>query len=448
MDRKMIKMADSQKLLLWSQFFSLEPMKVKENNIIGFYIRIKDGDPKTLEQAYNKVIQTNDSLRLRFRHSGLLGIRQYIEAFHYIPLPVRRLDSDQAFQTYLDQIHRYSLPMYGPRLTWAEIVMIPGENAILVMRFHHLIIDGYSIALIFRRIAEAYEQYKNGKEPEPAQYSVLRVFEQERQYKKSSRHAEDWRYWLRNFNLQPHYSFPAGHRSEFGACARQNIEISGCLYHEAMALAMKSGCSIQSIIMSAAAYTTYLITRKTNFCIYSLTHGRYDRAAKQTVGCLVNTIPVFYNLDPRRSISDTLKDDYLNFLDALKHGRLSMSEQTLLSYKEALLHGFNFNHAWLIISSMEYGAAFSQSVYEGNYILSRNQPHQFYCSLLEIPGEKIEIGLGYQTRKYTARQVDQVLQLFLEVIHGMILTPEAPLVRLAERVAPGRQQQPYPTVQG
>lgn len=426
--KTLFKMHDSQTLLLWSQVFTIEPRKVKESNILSFYIKIRGGDPKLLAKAFNKVLATNDALRLRFVRLGLLQYRQYIDDIRTYEPSHQAVADEAAFEKeYLPSIYQYLLPMTGERLYWAGLVSIGSESVALVMRFHHLVVDGYSIALVFSRIAEAYDQYVQSIEPQPPEYSILRSFEQVRKYKASPKHAEDRSFWMRSFNTQPRYSFPAGRRSELGDCSESEIAIEGLLYQDTIALASRLGCSLQSLIMTVAAFTVYRLTGKTNFCIYSLTHGRFDAIDKKTVGCLMNTVPTFYNLDPARRFDEILQNEYLNFLETLKHGRLSMSEQTPMSYKEAVLHGFNFNHAWLMISAMDFGKTFAKSAYEGRALTAKNQPHQFYGSVLEVPGERIDLVLGYQIKKFKTQQVSQILLTFRDVLSQVTAQPEAAL---------------------
>ncbi len=424
--KKLYKMHDSQTLLLWSQIFTIEPRKVKENNILNFYIKIPAGDMDCLEKAFNKVIETNDALRLRIIRTGLLGLCQFIDDYRPVRLSRCKVASQAAFDAdYLSTVYTHPLPLLGERLFWAELVDIGGEAIVLVMRFHHMIIDGYSIALIYSRVTEAYDQYRQGIEPLPKQYSIVRSFEQVEKYKASPKHAEDWAYWMKSFNKQPHYSMPAGRRSEFGACAEAELAADGQLYQDTIALASRLGCSLQSLVMTVAALTVYRLTGKTNFCIYSLTHGRFDALDKKTVGCLMNTVPTFFNLQLDHSFSQTLQDEYLNFLETLKHGRLSMSEQTPMSYKEAVLHGFNFNHAWLAISAMDYERAFAQSTYIGKALPGKNSPQQFYGSVLEIPGERIQFVLTYQTHRFKPAQVERILANYHDTLQLVVANPDA-----------------------
>ena len=65
-EKDIYPLSDSQKLLMWSQVFTLEPKAVKENNILSFYFLIPNNcSLKALERAFNLVVQNNDSLRLK-----------------------------------------------------------------------------------------------------------------------------------------------------------------------------------------------------------------------------------------------------------------------------------------------------------------------------------------------------------------------------------------------
>ena len=428
--RRMYKLHNSQSILLWSQVFTMDPRKVRESNILGFYIRIRGGSAKALERAYNKVIETNDSLRLCLCRTGILKIRQYIDDFAYIKLPEKTVVGQAGFENYLRLIRHPSIQMFGGHLTWAELVTIQDDSVVLVMRFHHLIMDGYSISLIFSRITEAYEQYMQGTEPEPKQYSILHGFDVQNAYKASVRHTEDRKFWKDSFNTQPRYSFPAGRRSPKGECAMQEISIDNKLYRDAAELSSRLCCSMQGLIMSAAAFTVYKLTHRTNFCINSLTHGRYDADARRTIGCLMNMIPVFYDLDPDWTAQKLIREEYMIFLESLKHGQLSLTEQTPLSYREPILHGLNFNHAWMLISVMDYGAAFSNSAYEAKMIAAVNQPYQFYAMILEVPGERIDIRLRYQTHKFSADQVSRFLEQYLDTLVKVTQNPDIQLSRI------------------
>lgn len=59
------KLTDAQVMLLWEEVFAKPGRSAIPTNILGFYLLIPQGDPTALSRAFNKVLETNDSLRLQ-----------------------------------------------------------------------------------------------------------------------------------------------------------------------------------------------------------------------------------------------------------------------------------------------------------------------------------------------------------------------------------------------
>ena len=58
-------LTDSQVMLLWEEAFTLNKKSAPESNILTYRMLIPEGNPDALEKAWNKILETNDSLRIR-----------------------------------------------------------------------------------------------------------------------------------------------------------------------------------------------------------------------------------------------------------------------------------------------------------------------------------------------------------------------------------------------
>lgn len=417
-------LSDSQKMLRWAEIFSIEPLKVKENNILGFYIKSPinsnadvNEEADALERALNHVMRCNDSLRLRIVRT-FRGLRQYISDFKYFHIERINVDGEPGFEEFIKNVSKYKVDWFDEVLVCAKILIMSPYQCAMILRIHHSVIDGYSVRLFFEQFKDAYNCYISGTEPKmpDKEYSITSFFKTLDKYHTSKQHAADKKYWFKVYNNQRNYSFPAGHRSEKGDCGIVKNTVDRDLYQRITALTHECSCSMQSYMMTMAALTTYVLTGKDNFCIYSLTHGRQSLIAKKTVGCMQNTVPTFYDININKPISEIVSDSYMEFLEALSHGRLSMGEQVPLSYKEPLRHWFNFNHGWMLFSSMEYGQLFESSAdLSMGFLPQLNIAHQFYVSMLETPGDHITFELAYQTRKFTQAQAQHMINTYIEL---------------------------------
>lgn len=424
-DKTIYPISAAQRILHWAEMFSLEPHKVKENNVISSYMRVPvECNLDALEKAFNDLIKYNDALRLRLFRKFRSEL-QYIKDFEYMSLPRIQLDGEAAFNTYLADIRRFKVTFSSESMVWAQLLILGPGDAVLLMRMHHAIIDGYSLRLIFDQLEKYYEANLRGENPEPEQvFSVVKFFELQQAYAKSEQRRVDRKYWFHLYTHQRHYSYPAGYRSEFGACSADKLVIDHDEYTRLLQLASQLGCTLQALMMTLAAFATYAVTGKENFNIFSLTHGRLTRYLKNTIGCMMNTVPVFYDLQPDVPIKTQIRENYLLFLENLSHGRLPLGELVPMSYPEAIKHFFNFNPAWLLFSCMEYGNLFAHSRYKMDLVLSDNQPSQFYLSMLEVPGERLDFDLSYQTRKYKPQTIKLLLKAYYFIIISTLDHPD------------------------
>jgi hypothetical protein len=416
-EKQVYPISAAQRILRWSEMFSIEPRKVKENNIISSYMRISDNcNMDALEYAYNELIKNNDSLRLKLFRTAH-GIKQYIKDYTYTKLEQISVDGDAGFKDFLSNLNRYPVTFFDDNLVWAKLVIRAPGDCSLVTRIHHAVVDGYSIRLIFEQLEKYYDCYLRGETPDaPKTYSITKYFDLQDKYEKSEQHTADRKYWFHLYTHQRRLSFPAGYRSEIGDCASERMAVSHDTYQKLQALASRTNCTLQSLLMTLAAVTTYVVTGKENFAIFSLTHGRLNQYLKNTVGCMMNTVNVFFDLKPDTTIEKLLPECYLTFLDTLSHGRLPMGEQIPMTYIEAVKHFFNFNPGWLLFSCMEYGDLFAHSAYEMSMIHQTNQAHQFYLSMLDVAGERVDFELSYQTRRFKPEAVRQLLKAYYDVI--------------------------------
>jgi hypothetical protein len=411
------KLSSPQKSLLWNQSLTIEPSKAKQNNMISMVIRTRNECRlDLLEKAFNKLIEVNDGLRFVITRN-LFRLYQQISEYKYMTLPIIKIKDMGEMKYALDEFSKVSVPFFGGKMYRAELIDIGRESGAIAMRFHHAVIDGYSIRLIIEQFTEYYESFCRDMEPEPKQYSILRWFEREREYSKSESHREDYKYWKYQFHHQPRFSLPAGRRSLRVETGYMETDVSGETYHKLMDLSRELSCTYYYILMCIAALTTYRLTEKTNFSIYSLNHGRFDAISKKTIGTMMNLVPIFFNLDTSQSFRQMTAKGYMDYLNALKHARFPVSEQIPLTFKESILHGFNFYHTWLIFSLLEHEGLLTQarySPYDVRFLRTNALMVPLYCFLYNTPDEKVTFRLQYQKKKFKQEQVEKMLSTFME----------------------------------
>lgn len=460
--KTLYKLTDSQVMLLWEEplFSSKRRSGEPPSNVLYFHVIVPKADREALTQAYNRLIETNDGLRLRLCRLGLskfgeflhdysyimswplrlrlCGIRQYIVDHTYRELPVVRVSDRKAFEAYLERRSWESLDLFYGDLVEAEWIVIDSTTVVLLIRFQHILADGYSFRLLLTRLNDAYNQALRGEFTAQDNPSITRYFEQDQSYRCSQALQKDRLYWKNRFHNQPRYSFPVGKTPVVSANASVTRTIEDSQYKGLRALSTHHGCSVYGLLMTLVAFTVYRLTGQTNFAIFTLTHGRFDIKSKKTVGEMINMLPIFYNLDCDKTFEQLIESCNVAYLESLHHSRFPFNEIVKFYLRLSILHGFIFNHAWLVPSSIDFESNLSGKIFEHQEIDEKILMHQFFLEVDEWPNQYVKLRLKYQIARRTELEVERYMDSFLSTIQSVIDQPGQKLGSLMSQVENAR----------
>ncbi|MBP7868055.1 MAG: hypothetical protein KA419_19160 [Acidobacteria bacterium] len=164
MDKAITRKASRYARMLWDEWV-LQPVDAKYN--IGFVYALQgDLDTGRLERALCTCVRQCPVLRSRFREvDGTL----YQDILGDIPNPVEHHDCRTQDPRQVDRLIR-AICTHGFDLTTAPLfrfalVRAPGGGCFLLLRFHHIIIDGTSARKVPQTIARLYNAGDPGEAP-------------------------------------------------------------------------------------------------------------------------------------------------------------------------------------------------------------------------------------------------------------------------------------------
>ena len=92
---------------------------------------------------------------------------------------------------------------HGPVSAYA-LLKVNATCFLFYYRIHHVVVDGYGVHLLGRRLAEIYSALARGeREVEPAFGPLTTLLDEETAYRSSPEHARDRAYWLERFRDLP-----------------------------------------------------------------------------------------------------------------------------------------------------------------------------------------------------------------------------------------------------
>lgn len=146
---------------------------------------------KLLDATLNKIVEQNDSFRLKFIKNGK-NLQQYIEEYKYSPIEVKHFSSEdissaveeyQNLKLSLDDLFRFC------------IVSTP-EHTYVFYKSHHIITDAWSSTKVADQIKDFYEKLSKKSSPESFDKpSYINFINREHSYINSTKYDLDKQFW-------------------------------------------------------------------------------------------------------------------------------------------------------------------------------------------------------------------------------------------------------------
>lgn len=197
MARKFFPLTHSQKGV-WSseRFYPGTSM----GNIAATLRIFTDVDFARLEKAINRFIKENDAVRLRIVEKDGEP-RQYVSKFKYHSFESFDFTKD------INELYKWDekqtlIPMeiINSDLFYIALVKVGEKDGGLYVKFHHLISDAWTMALMGNQILENYYALKGRKRlPKRDRPSFLEYIQSEAEYKDSSKFQKDREFWMDKF---------------------------------------------------------------------------------------------------------------------------------------------------------------------------------------------------------------------------------------------------------
>ena len=275
-------------------------------NMSGAYRLSGRLDITALERSLNEIVRRHEALRTTF--SSVDGVpRQVIATQTILSLPVIDVSADSP-STREEQARRCSTQFarrpfdlsQGP-LIRAALVRLSEEEHILLLGMHHIVSDGWSMAIFFRELSALYEAYTNGKASPlaelPIQYADYAVWQ--RNWLKGEVLETQLSYWKKQLanisplNLATDRPRPAV-QTFHGS--RESLLLSKDLTQALKDISRKQGASLFMTLLAALQILLHRLTGQDDIAVGSPIAARNRAEIEGLIGFFLNTLVLRTNL--------------------------------------------------------------------------------------------------------------------------------------------------------
>jgi amino acid adenylation domain-containing protein/non-ribosomal peptide synthase protein (TIGR01720 family) len=284
-------------------------------------------DAGVFERALRQVVAETDALRIQIvgtDDAPLQVVRDTVEW----GLAVIGADDDSAADGWMHAEHTRAIdPRTDPLFRFA-LIKIADDRYVWYQRYHHLLVDGLSIVLIERRVAELYSAFMRGATPAPAAFGPLsKLVELETEYQHSPRHVRDRGYWTGRYADLPDAPNLSGRTAAMPhELVRRTVRLGPAEGQRLRGLAREVGVAWPAAI--AAATATYLncAAGSDDVLLGLPVAARPGRDSREIPGMVSNVVPLRLAVSPARSVAELVAAGAKELHASLRHQQYRFEE--------------------------------------------------------------------------------------------------------------------------
>jgi arthrofactin-type cyclic lipopeptide synthetase A len=304
---------------------------------IGGYVELTGPlDPALLQSALEYLIEANDALRIVLRsdvgHDGL-PLQGFAQALP-VAMPLHDVssqpDPQSAARTLVEAQMAQAFVLSGQALFRFSLIRLDRHRHWLAAQAHHLIIDGWAFALLFKSVGEIYSALCRGEHPRRAAPSYVGFIEDDARYHQSPRYERDQRYWLDKYRRLPEPLLTPRHHEPLDAESAPScihVEAFPAVLHERMKdCARRFGGSAFHVLLAALHVYFSRTAQRDEWVVGLPILNRSGARFKSTLGLFTQVSAMRMGFGRAlsfgeliKAIGDSLKQDF-------RHQRYPLSE--------------------------------------------------------------------------------------------------------------------------
>lgn len=395
---------------------------------------------KALQQALRHVVTRNAGLRTTFSSDGKTA--QVMAAanheFRFVDLSQKsQSDSATAQEDLIREEGHKPFDLENGPLLRCVLQKISNTNHKLTFTAHHIIMDGWSLAVFARDLGKCYDALLQGVKvdlPPANQYEDYSKKMEE--YFASEDGQADEKFWTDQFaDIIPVLDLPITNkrpslRTYKGA--RHDHLLSSQLVERARKIGAKSGCSLFNVMLSAFSAYISRISGNDDFCIGIPTAGQAAMDQLDLVGHCVNALPWRTQVDSEAPFADYMKSSRSSLLDALDHqcysyGTLLRKLAPPRDPSRAPMLNISFNvDPNVDTSDMGFTGLTAEVLVEPRSF----ENFEWFVNGVVNQDKSVEMQVQYNTDLFSAEAMQFYLDGFEAFLAGIVESPESPVSAL------------------
>lgn len=405
-----------------------------------------------LEQSLKTILQRHEVLRTTVQtlNGELYQTVEGIEDWRLTVLDWMALDPE----TQRSQIQQYSLAQACLPFNLAidqtlrsTLLQLSPRESILLLTFHHIAVDAWSIGVFFRELSALYAALSQGQPsplpPLPVQYTDFTIWQ--RQFFHNHGFDADRDYWKKTLHQAPDRLILPSDRPRPAAQSfvgkTLSFTIPQSLTHGLRTLAQQTETTLFMTLLAALQTLLFRYTGQEDILIGSPIANRQQPEVETLIGCFINTLVLRTDLSGHPSFRTLLQRVRETVLGALAHQTLPFEK---LVDELQLSRSLAYAPLFQVMLVLQNTFAIETIELPGLTVHHEridNQTAQFDLTFHLVESDQGLIGkLEYNTDLFDESTIVRLLDQFQTLLAGILADPDQAIARLP-LLPPQAQQQ-------
>ena len=373
-------------------------------------------DIEIMKKAINLIIKNNEGLRLRFTEINEQPM-QYVSEFEEQDIPFHDFTTQsnpkEAYTKWGKSTFTKSFSLADEQLFHFAIYKLSRAAYGVLLKIHHIISDGWSIALIQRQACELYNQLAQEQALiQTENHTYISFIESEEKYLTSKRFTKNKTFWLEKLQNPPSEFLYNSSVSVKGA--RSSLEIDTHLSNQIKDFTTKKNCSLNTFFTAVLLIYIYKTTNERDIIMGTSVFNRTSRVQRNMIGMFTSTMPLRFSPDPQLNtealITQLDQEIQACFLNQKYPYDLIIQDLELSKSGYDSLFRMTINYY-----NMDMSQKINNTITTNNEHYNGNQSYSMQLIVKEWTEKNIELDFDYKTAEYTEAEIKTMQQAITHI---------------------------------
>ena len=408
---------------------------------IPMAIRLKGKINELLfEESFKQLIERHEILRTSFKANADKEVRQHIIPIDQLTFKLEREDyskkknKTKAVDEYINEKTKESFDLTQAPLLKAALIKVDKTETIFFATMHHLISDGWSIALLTSELVKIYNGLYHNQPidlPELSiQYKDYAVWQKEELQAEKQKASEQ--YWLDQFSGEipvlelPTYKPRPLMRTYNGASIDHTY--SSDFLHQLKTFSRTRGATLFMTLMAGVKTLLHRYSNQNDIIVGTPIAGRDHPDLENQMGLYLNTLAIRTPLEKGKNFEDLLASEKKILMNAYEHQDYPFDELVgKLNLKRDASRSALFDVVMVLQSQGQlkniYDGELLQDLEVSNYNIENNSA-QFDIRFAFAEKDGLILNIDYNTDIYDTSLIKRMFFHFKNILLTCIIKPD------------------------